>query len=121
VCRQNCSSFANFGRALACAVCKCAAMWEGVLSFLAGGRKKQNKFPQFCTVLSKKLNPNSFQFYHCCVCQFFFLFSCLFTLVANVSYLRLFPLCLYFKVRLSPQISGIKTGICIIGNILKNF
>jgi hypothetical protein len=35
--------------------CKCAAMWDGVSFFLlfAGGKKKQNKFIQICTVLSK--------------------------------------------------------------------
>jgi hypothetical protein len=30
-CLQKNSSFANFGRALACAICKCAVLWVGFL------------------------------------------------------------------------------------------
>jgi len=29
------SSFANFGRALACAICKCAVLWVGFLFFFS--------------------------------------------------------------------------------------
>lgn len=57
--------------------CKCAAMWVGFLSFFAGGRKKQNKFPSNLHCPVKKLNPFYFQFitivyvsrlsfYYCC-------------------------------------------------------
>ena len=56
------SSFANFGRALACAICKCAVLWVGFLSsFFAGGRKKQNKFPSNLHCPVKKLNHFLFQ------------------------------------------------------------
>lgn len=46
------SSFANFGRGSARAICKCAVCGLGFL--FVGGRKKQNKFPQVCTNLSTK-------------------------------------------------------------------
>jgi len=34
VCLQENSSFANFGRVSACAVCKCAVLWVGCFYFL---------------------------------------------------------------------------------------
>jgi hypothetical protein len=37
--------------------CKCAAMWLEVHSFLRVGRKKQNKFHQICSNLSKSKIP----------------------------------------------------------------
>jgi len=39
VCRQKNSSFANFGRVSACAICKCAVLCGGVSFFLRGEEK----------------------------------------------------------------------------------
>ncbi|MCO5257475.1 MAG: hypothetical protein M9926_12040 [Lentimicrobium sp.] len=50
------------GGALACGALPMCAMWVGFLSFFAGGRKKQNKFPSNLHCPVKKLNPFYFQF-----------------------------------------------------------
>jgi hypothetical protein len=57
---------ALFDKALVSALARGAlamcAMWVGFLSFFAGGRKKQNKFPSNLHCPVKKLNPFYFQF-----------------------------------------------------------
>jgi hypothetical protein len=55
---QENSSFANFGRGLACAICKCAVLCGGVSFFFARGEKKQNKFPSNCTAFSTEYQSN---------------------------------------------------------------
>jgi len=61
--------------ALACGALAMCAMWVGFLSFFAGGRKKQNKFPSNLHCPVKKLNPFLFQIVTivsvCCVCLFY--------------------------------------------------
>jgi len=51
---QKNNSFVNFGlQGWLAAVCKCVVLWAGFLLSLCGGEKKQNKFPQVFTDLSK--------------------------------------------------------------------
>jgi hypothetical protein len=57
--KQNCSSFVSFGfeRWLVGLANVLQCGWGFLSSFLAGGRKKQNKFPSNLHCLVKKLNP----------------------------------------------------------------
>ncbi|MDD4920694.1 MAG: hypothetical protein PHX94_08350, partial [Bacteroidales bacterium] len=55
-------SLPSFGLSVGWSGLAMCAMWVGFLSFFAGGRKKQNKFPSNLHCPVKKLNPFYFQF-----------------------------------------------------------
>jgi hypothetical protein len=63
---QHRSSFVNFGlQGWLAAVCKCAVLWAGFLSsFLWGGRKKQNKFPESALNYQRATNKSVRLFYN---------------------------------------------------------